>query len=86
MSTVTEALERGVFLDGAVQPVEGDTLTILNPGTGELVGHVTAASAAHVDAAVRSAQQAFASWSPLGYAQRGRVLHNCAEAFEASVE
>jgi len=86
MSTVTETLERGVFLDGEVQPVEGDTLTILNPGTGELVGHVTAASAAHVDAAVRSAQQAFGSWSPLGYAQRGRVLHNCAEAFEASVE
>ena len=39
MSTVTETLERGVFLDGEVQPVEGDTLTILNPGTGELVGH-----------------------------------------------
>ena len=33
MSTVAEALERGVFLDGEVQPVEGDTLTIEFPPT-----------------------------------------------------
>jgi hypothetical protein len=37
MSTVTPtALERGMLLDGAVQPLDGDSLTITNPGTGEL--------------------------------------------------
>jgi acyl-CoA reductase-like NAD-dependent aldehyde dehydrogenase len=86
MITVDAVLERAVFLDGAVQPVEGDTLTITNPGTGELVGHVTAASATDADAAVRSAHAALHDWSRLGYAERGRILHACAEAVEARVE
>jgi acyl-CoA reductase-like NAD-dependent aldehyde dehydrogenase len=86
MITVDAVLERGVFLDGAVQPVEGDTLTITNPGTGELVGRVTAASATDADAAVRSAHAALRDWSRLGYAERGRILHACAEAVEGSVE
>ena len=45
--------ERGVFVDGAVQPIAADTLTITNPGTGEPVGRVTNADAAAVDEAVR---------------------------------
>jgi succinate-semialdehyde dehydrogenase/glutarate-semialdehyde dehydrogenase len=87
MSIATPAgLERGVFLDGAVQPVDGATLTIANPATGELVGRATSASADAVDAAVRSAHAAFGGWSALGYPDRGRVLHACAEALGAHVE
>src|ERR671930_890895 len=87
MTTATStALERGVFLDGAPQPIDGDTLAITNPGTGELVGRATAATGEVVDAAVRSAHAALPGWSRLGYADRGRVLHACAEAFEAHVD
>jgi acyl-CoA reductase-like NAD-dependent aldehyde dehydrogenase len=62
------------------------TLTIINPGTGEPVGEVPAASPADVDAAVRNAHAAQAAWGRLGYSDRGAILHACAEAFEAHVE
>src|SRR3954471_16229479 len=86
MSATTTTLERGVFLDGAVQPIAGETLEILNPGTRELVGRATKAGADEVDAAVRSAHAAFAEWSRRGYADRGDVLRAGAEAFRARVE
>jgi succinate-semialdehyde dehydrogenase/glutarate-semialdehyde dehydrogenase len=85
-ATVHAGLERGIFLDGASQPIEGKTLTITNPGTGELVGHATSAGADAVDAAVRSAHAAFHSWSRLGYSDRGAILHACAEAFAEHVD
>jgi acyl-CoA reductase-like NAD-dependent aldehyde dehydrogenase len=84
-STVT-AVERGIFLDGAVQPIADETLEIVNPGTGELVGRATRADAATVDAAVRSAHAAFGEWSRRGYADRGEVLRAGAEAFREHVE
>jgi acyl-CoA reductase-like NAD-dependent aldehyde dehydrogenase len=86
MSATTTSLERGVFLDGAVQPVGADTLQIVNPGTGELVGRATKAGAAEVDAAVRSAHGAFAGWSRRGHADRGDLLRAGAEAFRERVE
>jgi acyl-CoA reductase-like NAD-dependent aldehyde dehydrogenase len=79
-------LERGVFLDGAVRPIDGDILTITDPGTGAVVGRVTRATADAVDAAVGSAHVAFASWSRRSYSDRGRVLHACAAALEAHVD
>jgi succinate-semialdehyde dehydrogenase/glutarate-semialdehyde dehydrogenase len=80
MSVATE-LQRGVFLDGEVQAIGSDTLTITNPGTGEVVGRCTAATAADVDAAVRSAHAAWADWRALGYSDRGAILRRAAEAF-----
>src|SRR5699024_8673397 len=78
------ALERGIFVDGAVQPVGAETLQIVNPGTGEVVGQATKAGTDEVDAAVRSAHAAFADWSRRGYADRGDVLPAGAEAFRAN--
>lgn len=80
------ALARGVLIDGVVAPLDGDTLAITNPGTGELVGHATSATPELADAAVRSAAAAGREWSRLSYADRGKVLHACAEAFESHVE
>ena len=80
------ALERGIFVDGGAQPLEGEALTITNPGTGELVGRAASASPEAVDAAVRVAHAALPEWSRRGYADRGAVLHACAQAFEDSVE
>jgi succinate-semialdehyde dehydrogenase/glutarate-semialdehyde dehydrogenase len=86
MSTTSTTLERGIFIDGTAQPADGSMLTITDPGTGELVGRATSASADDVDVAVRSAQAAFASWSRLGYADRGKIVHACAEALDARVD
>ncbi|UGS35558.1 aldehyde dehydrogenase family protein [Capillimicrobium parvum] len=86
MATTTQALERGAFIDGELQPIGADTLEIRNPGTGELVGHATASDAATVDAAVRAAQAAFGDWSRRGLAERGALLVRAAHAFEAHVD
>jgi acyl-CoA reductase-like NAD-dependent aldehyde dehydrogenase len=80
------ALERGIFVDGAVEPVAAETLTITNPATGETVGRATKADAAAVDRAVRSAHAAQADWARRGYADRGAVLRAGAEALLARVE
>src|SRR3954453_17085293 len=56
---------------------------IINPGTGELVAQVPAGDP---DEAVRRARAAFPEWARRSYTDRGKVLHACAEAFEAHVE
>jgi acyl-CoA reductase-like NAD-dependent aldehyde dehydrogenase len=86
MTTAASVLERGTFVDGAVQPIAGETLTITNPGTGETVGRVTKAGAAAVDGAVRSAHAALAEWSRRGYADRGAILRASSEALRDRVE
>jgi len=87
MSTTEPAvLERGVFIGGEPRTIAGETLTITNPGTGELVGRVTRADAALVDEAVKRAHEAFPAWARLSYSERGATLHACAEAFAAHVD
>jgi len=85
-AATTTTLERGVFLDGALQPLGAATLTITHPGNGELVGHVTRSSAEDVDRAVRSAHAAFGDWRRRGYADRGAILRAGAEAFAAHID
>ena len=53
----------GAFVDGSVEPIGDDALTITDPATGAEVGRVTGSSAATVDRAARSAQEAFGAWS-----------------------
>ena len=88
MSTAapTAPRERGIFLDGAPQPVGADVLTIIDPGTGKTVGHATSASPAEVDQAVRAAHAAFPAWAARSYSDRGDILHACAQAFLAHVD
>jgi acyl-CoA reductase-like NAD-dependent aldehyde dehydrogenase len=85
-ATTASILERGLFIGGEVRELGDEVLTINNPATGELVGRATAASSQEVDAAVTSAHGAFAPWSRLGYSDRGKILHACAEAFEEHVD
>src|SRR4051812_45483278 len=61
-------------------------LTHVHPATGAIVAEVPAASREDVDGAVRHAHAAQASWGRLGYSDRGKLLHACAEAFEAHVD
>jgi succinate-semialdehyde dehydrogenase/glutarate-semialdehyde dehydrogenase len=86
MSATATTLERGLFLDGVVQPIAGATMTITHPGDSEVVGRVTRATSEDVDRAVRSAHEAFLSWRTLGYAERGRILAAGAEALRERVD
>lgn len=62
------------------------TLEIVNPGTGEPVASVPSATPEDADRAVQVAHAAQREWGRLGYADRGKVLHAMAEAFEAHVD
>ena len=59
---------------------------IVNPGTGEHIADVPDAGPEEADGAVRLAREAWAGWAARSYADRGKVLHACAEAFEAHVD
>jgi acyl-CoA reductase-like NAD-dependent aldehyde dehydrogenase len=79
-------IEHGPFIAGVAEPLAGTHREITNPGTGELVGRVSAATAQDADRAVQAASDAFKDWSRPGYADRGAIIHACAEAFEAHVD
>src|SRR4051812_33601788 len=85
-SPAMAALARGCFIDGSVEPVDGDTLAIHDPATGEPVGTVTAASAETVDRAVRSAHAAFAEWSRRSLTDRAKILRAGAERLLARAD
>ena len=65
-----------IFADGEFQPaVSGETLPVVEPATGHVVGAISAGGAQDVDRAVRSATTAFeGAWGRLGAADRGRLL------------
>jgi betaine-aldehyde dehydrogenase len=50
----------------------------INPATGAVLGYVSVANAAHVDAAVRAAQRGQARWAAMTGAERARVLRQAA--------
>ncbi|MDA0182346.1 aldehyde dehydrogenase family protein [Solirubrobacter phytolaccae] len=62
------------------------SLEIVNPGTGESVASVPAATPEDVDRAVQAAFHAQKGWGGLSYEARGKVLHAMAKAFEAHVD
>jgi len=76
------------FVDGRLQqalpvankaaPRSGKFASI-NPATGEVLGYVTAAGAAEVNAAVRAAQKAQVGWASMTGTERGRVLRRAAD-------
>ncbi len=84
--SIQTLIEHGPFIAGTAEPLSGEQREITNPGTGELVGRVTEATAQDADRAVQAARAAFGEWARLGYADRGKVIHACAEAFEAHVD
>ena len=84
--SIETLIEHGLYIAGATEPLAGDTREIINPGTGGVVGRVTSATPEDADRAVRAAHDAQREWGRLGYAARGKVIHACAEAFEAHVD
>jgi acyl-CoA reductase-like NAD-dependent aldehyde dehydrogenase len=64
-----------------VEPVEGGTLPVVNPATGERLCDAPAATAADVDLAVKAARRAFEDgpWRSMGARERGRLVRRLAE-------
>jgi len=68
--------------------LSGDSFPSLNPATGEQVGHVSAADARDVDAAVHAARVAFEErrWLCLPYPKRAKIMFDIADRIEAAID
>ncbi len=80
---------RGLFIAGGYRDSsDGGTFTVLDPATGEQVAEVAHATAADVDAAVRSARAALEApaWAGMSGTDRGRLLHRIADLLERDAE
>jgi betaine-aldehyde dehydrogenase len=60
-------------------PGAGERFASINPATGEVLGYVTAAGPAQVDAAVLTAQKAQTGWGAMTGTERARVLRRAAD-------
>jgi len=63
----------------AAPPGPGERFASFNPATGEVLGYVTVAGAAEVNAAVRAAQRGQVRWAAMTGAERARILRRTAE-------
>ena len=85
MSTQATA-EAGAFIHGAPHSNGGAPLPVTNPADGQVFTEVASATAADVDAAVRSAREAFGEWSALAVSKRGEILAAAAANVQAHVD
>src|ERR1700675_857803 len=70
------------FINGKwLESSSGETFPVYDPSTEEVIAHVSAASAADVDSAVKAARAAFDSgpWAQTTAQDRGRILYKLAE-------
>jgi betaine-aldehyde dehydrogenase len=72
--------QRGIFHGGAWhRPASGRTFEVTSPGSGESLGHCADADASDVDAAVRSAREAFPGWRDTPPLERAKLLRRFAQ-------
>lgn len=82
-SVVDIAPSYGLFIDGEFrEAAEGKVFKTLSPASEEVLSEVADAGEADVDAAVRAARTAFASWSALPGAERGKYLFRIARILQ----
>jgi 1-pyrroline dehydrogenase len=69
-----------------VEAVEGGTMEVLNPSTGETIAEVPAGTAADVDRAVDAATQALPEWLDSTPGERAELLLKLADILDANAE
>lgn len=73
-----------LFVAGRHLPADGrETLDVLNPATGQVLGRLPMATAADVDAAVAAADRAFGDWRAMTGHGRSRILGRVAGLLRA---
>jgi acyl-CoA reductase-like NAD-dependent aldehyde dehydrogenase len=70
------------LIDGQDVGRDGKTIPVIYPGDGKQVSVLHEADAHAVDAAVKAAHRAFASWSKTSVEERQRYMHAIADALE----
>ena len=76
---------RDLYYGGAWhRPLAGNFFALVSPGTGQSLGHAADASADDVDAAVRSAHEAFSLWRDVPPLERAKSLRAFAAVVRAN--
>lgn len=75
-----------VFIGGQWETVGGDTIEVLNPATGEVLGSVPEADAETCARTTAAARKALEDWSARPPSERAAFLDRLADAFEAHGE
>jgi len=86
MSSPQVTAEAGAFVNGAAHQNSGPPLPVTNPADGQVFAEVASATPADVDAAVKSAREAFDEWSELAVSRRGELLWGAATAVHQHVD
>ncbi|KAJ6480385.1 aldehyde dehydrogenase [Mycena sanguinolenta] len=79
----------GLFIDGKwVDPVEPDTIDVINPSTGKKIAAVSVGSAKDVDIAVKAAQKAYkTTWGlKCPGSQRAKLIIRLADLMERDID
>ena len=83
----TTQLELKNFVGGEwVDAVEGGTMDVLNPATGETIARVPRGSAADVERAVEAAQRALPEWLDATPKERAELLLALADVLDDNAE
>jgi len=75
-----------IFTDGAWRPGSGETVDVVEPATGGVLGRVTLATPADVDAAARAAAAAQREWAAAPHFERAAVLRRAAALWAEHAE
>ena len=79
-----QAVTSQLYIDGDWVPASTDTtLSVENPSTEEIIGHIAGAAGADADRAVRAAARAFPAWSQTPAKERGQLLRAVRDGLEA---
>ena len=71
------------YINGAwVEPDSSERIEVINPANEELVGHVTAGTAADIDKAVQAANEAFKTYQDTSKDDRIEILNNIITEYE----
>jgi aldehyde dehydrogenase (NAD+) len=81
-----QPVNSGVYAGRWLAQPGGDELVALNPATGQPLARVIAGDAAALDAALDSAQAAFAGWRLVPPPQRGEIVRQIGQALRAAKE
>jgi aldehyde dehydrogenase (NAD+) len=82
MKTITKHYINGDFVDSLGQ----ETMDLINPSNGEIIGRVTLGNAEDARRAIRAAKTAFKSYSKSSLEERGRYLQQLHDAIQARTE
>ncbi|WP_103383651.1 aldehyde dehydrogenase family protein [Pseudonocardia dioxanivorans] len=76
----------GHWIAGETVAATGETIDVVNPATGEVVGTVPAGTAEDVDRAVRAARAVQREWADVDVAERAVVVQRISDGLKARAE